>query len=112
MKNRKDRRTEAAKARKTERKNGASAATKKPVQERLQEEIHEAIARVVPHDTSRDDMPFPEIIQGLGLVAAAFGVQSGVTRADFVEAMGGYYDGIAEALGIATEPKGPTLVLP
>jgi hypothetical protein len=60
-------------------------------------------------------MPYPEIIRGLGLVAAAFAVQSGVPRAEFCNGMGGYHDGISEALGIEVEPvepKGPTLVLP
>lgn len=110
--NRKERRVEAAKARQSQRKNAKQAADGRPLEERLQMAIHEAIARVIPPTMHTTDVPHAEIIRGLGLVAAAFAVQSNVSRSEFLEGMGSYHDGISEALGLEVESQGPTLVLP
>lgn len=122
--NRKERRTQVSKERK-EKKQGLV----KSVEEKLHDAIHEAVNRVIPKTTSPADVPYPEVIRGLGMVAAAFSVQLAASlaadpsevstlvsegRAEFLRGMGDYYDGIAGALGveIKIEPEGPTLVLP
>jgi hypothetical protein len=120
--NRKERRAQAAKGRRSGKESSA-----KSIEERLHDAIHEAVAKVVPKSVAPPDVPHAEIIRGLGMVAAAFAVQMAgslaadpsevpllVTegRAEFLKAMGQYYDGIAEALGIEAESQGPTLVLP
>jgi hypothetical protein len=124
--NRKERRTQAAKSRISEK----PSQKKKPgsVEERLHDAIHDAVAKVLK-GTSPADTPHSEIIRGLGMTAAAFAVQLAASlaadetevstlisegRPEFLRGMGDYYDGIAQAFGVDTkpEPEGPTLVLP
>lgn len=104
--NRKQRRAEMANAR------NKSDDPAEGFDSRLQLAIHQAIQRVVPPGTLPESVPHAEIIRGLGLVAAAFAVQSNVSEAAFANGMASYHRGISEALGIESAPKGPTLELP